>query len=348
MEKERESSIELLRIIAICGVVVLHYNSYGGGFANVLPGTINQAILYGAEGLFCCAVNLFVLITGFFSCTTQKRSTSKAIGLLIQVSIFLAASYLYGAFRSDTFSLKGFLETILPVNYFVVLYVALYLISPYINIILKKLSKRQLMHFAAVLIVLFSVWPTLVDILECFVGPKDGLSTIALEGSGFGYTIVNFVLMYIIGATIRLLDIKIRKGYAFILVVACAMILAFWGSKMTGVVWAYCNPIVILEAMGVFLLFKGISFKSGFINKLSKASFTCFLFHMYMLDFYQIPDAVQKSGLFLVGHIFITCISIYLVSWIVYLIYSLITKPLMKFVDYVCERLKLNYTIDVS
>lgn len=45
--KVRDSNIELLRILAIMGVVVLHYNNWniGGGSRYVEAGSVNQTVL---------------------------------------------------------------------------------------------------------------------------------------------------------------------------------------------------------------------------------------------------------------------------------------------------------------
>ena len=51
---KRNSSIELLRIISMIGVVILHYNnaSMGGALGMVLDGSSNQYYLYLIESLF--------------------------------------------------------------------------------------------------------------------------------------------------------------------------------------------------------------------------------------------------------------------------------------------------------
>lgn len=76
---QRASNIEVLRIIAACGVVVLHYNnvSMGGGFAHVEAGSANQYVLYFSESIFICAVNLFVMVSAYFLCMTNKRKLIK-------------------------------------------------------------------------------------------------------------------------------------------------------------------------------------------------------------------------------------------------------------------------------
>ena len=65
MKKERQSNIELLRMLAIMGVVILHYNNqyFGAAFELVQPETVNYYILSVLESLSICAVDLFILIS---------------------------------------------------------------------------------------------------------------------------------------------------------------------------------------------------------------------------------------------------------------------------------------------
>lgn len=76
MAKERNSSIELLRIIAIMGVVGLHYNNatIGGGFRYVREYSVNQLYLYFTDNIFVSAVNVFIIISSFFYAVHKKDS----------------------------------------------------------------------------------------------------------------------------------------------------------------------------------------------------------------------------------------------------------------------------------
>lgn len=68
----------------------------------------------------------------------------------------------------------------------------------------KTVENQVIKKFVWVLLLIFSVYPTIVDIAQEIVGDEYiGLSTIGAYGSQWGYTIVNFTLMYIIGAYIR-------------------------------------------------------------------------------------------------------------------------------------------------
>ncbi|MBQ8084725.1 MAG: hypothetical protein IJ232_01300, partial [Lachnospiraceae bacterium] len=207
MMKERQSNIELLRIVAIIGVIVLHYNnpSIGGGIAYAQEGSINYYILYFLESLFACGVDLFIIISGYFMCTSYKKNMWRLVELIVQVIIFREALYLVRvAFKSELFSIRGIVSAFIPANYFVILYGVVFILSPYINFLLNRLSEKCFHTLMIVSICLFSVYPTLIDILGEIRGePFRGLSSIGMYGSQWGYSAINFLLMYLVGAYLR-------------------------------------------------------------------------------------------------------------------------------------------------
>ena len=175
-----------------------------------------------------------------------------------------------------------------------------------------------------------------------------GLCTLGTNGSGQGYTFVNFALMYLIGASLRLLDIRIKKRYSLSGIILLSALLALAG-KFTNVdqyAWAYCNPLVIALAVAIFLLFREFTIRSRVINFLAKGSFTCFLLHMFFLPHYRIPQAVQSSALFLIGHILFTTITIYLLCFVAYLIYDFLSKPIIRLIDLLFQKMKLTILVE--
>ena len=170
-----------------------------------------------------------------------------------------------------------------------------------------------------------------------------GLNTVSAYGDSWGYTIVNFILMYIIGAYIRLEEIHIKKRCCLPVIALLTILLAYTGSLSSGgYAWSYCNPLVIAQASAVFLLFRDIKIKSRIINELAKGAFTCFLFHGFVLPRFGAQIAATKSTLYLLGHILFTCVSIYLLSWVLFKIYHFITRPIIELLDRICDRLRLN------
>lgn len=335
----RDSGIELLRILSAIGVVVLHYNG-NFAFSLVEKWSINSYILLLLEGLFICAVNIFILISGYFLSSTPKRKTVKVLELIIQVIVMSLGLYIGASAMSSSFSFKSALVAAIPNNYFVTLYITLYLVSPYINIALNRLSDKSLISMTALFFFLFSIWPTLLDIIGLSAGHVfSGLYTTNTDGSQLGYSIINFVLMYLIGAFIRRKNITLAKHLCTIFLIICVSVLLGLQLLLPQVARSYCNPLVILVAVFAFLLFKQFTFKSRIVNRLSKASFTCFLIHTVFLSFIGIERFVNASPLYLVLHIILSATVIFLISFAVWTIYDFITRPFFGFLSHKLTRI---------
>lgn len=336
----RESEIELLRILTMCGVIILHYNNgdIGGGFSYVKSGSLNYYFLFWLESLCICAVNLFLLISGYFLCVTQKRKVIKPLELILQVMLFSGVMYLVTAISgSDTITVRGFLLSLVPNNYFVILYAAVYIISPYLNILLKKLSHNQWNKFMITMMVLFSIWPTLVDLTgEVMETEWIGLSTVGMYGSQWGYSVVNFILLYIVGAYLRMHGPgreNESKKVLFISILLCTVILTGWSLLYGNSAREYCNPLIIIEAAAIFLLFRQLHFYNRKVNILAESCFTCFILQNYILGNIRIGDAVQKAFYKMVLHLILSIICIYGICWCISFIYSFIMSPVYKRID---------------
>ncbi len=350
MKKQmRDSNIELLRIVAMLGVIVLHFNGgYGNALELVNDGTINSYILQFLESLFIPAVNIFILVSGYFLCNSYERPITKALYLIIQVMIFRVGVYLAGCvIEKSGFSIGSTLFALLPINYYVILYVVLYFISPYINLCLKRMSKKQRNIMMVVTVLLFSVWPTLVDVIEEVIGQElAGLNTIGLEGDQSGYTIVNFILLYLIGAYLKIEEIKWSKLKSIFVIVGCAILLSLWQLVLPKTAWMYCNPLVILEAVAFFLLFKHISLKSNVVNVLSKGVFTCFLLHDQFFRFLPIETFINAPVWKLLLFLCVVAVAIYVVCVGVHYLYfvfeNYVLKNILKFLNKVVLSVEPN------
>lgn len=343
--KERRSNIELLRIIAILGVVVLHYNhpQMGGGIAYVEKNSINFYVLYSLESLFACCVNLFILISGYFLSTSKKRNIWKPIELIVQVILFNLIIFTGRCIVGNTtFSIQGLIMAILPNNYFIILYCVLYFASLFLNKLVDSLSCEGFKKLIVFSVVTFSIYPTIVDVISEVRGePVRGLSSIGLYGSQYGYSVVNFILMYLIGA-------YIRKGYAkisawrtkrlVICLLGCVVVTLLWARMNDEIgffeersAWEYCNPIVVLEAVILFLLFEKMNIKTNrVINKLSEGAFSVFLLHGIILPYIRVAKFVNSNVALMMLHLVISCIIIYIVCWFVHVLYHYIIDRIWK------------------
>ena len=334
-KSNRKSNIELLRILSMLGVIILHYNNktIGGGLQYVTDNSVNYYILMVLESLCICAVDLFMLISGYFSCLGKKSTFNKPFALIAQVVIFSFAWNLFTGAVKGTLTIKSLISSLVPANYFVVLYITVYLLSPYLNLLYERITK----NFVVLIFALFSVYPTIVEVFSQITGGDWlGLSTIGMYGSQWGYQIVNFIMMYFFGMYIRknieqLKNIKLRKlifalgGIVLLITVwACVSEMIGYNRNMA---WIYCNPLVVIEASVIFMIFEKIDMgKVKWINQFSAACFTVFLTHGYFITHIKIDWAVRQNPMIMIGHIILCSVLIYLICFMAYKVYDFIWK----------------------
>lgn len=206
--KKRESGIELLRIILMIGVIILHINSkdIGSALYLVYKYSVSWYLLIFLENIFIYAVDIFIIISGYFLCKSNKRSLIKVIELFLELFfIRLTKYFVMIILGKEIFSISHLLSLFIPNSYFVVLYSVLYIISPYINITINKFNKKSdLKRLLIILIIVFCVWNTLGNIFQNITQKSYmGLSTIGAWGSQQGFNIVNFIILYVVGGIFK-------------------------------------------------------------------------------------------------------------------------------------------------
>ena len=139
MRGERDSSIELYRILATLSVLIAHWNGwFVGGFldASVFFQEFSSfrcgQLIIGA----CCAccINCFLLISGYFSIRLRTVSIIRYI-ILLQ-GIFVPFYLLYCVIGEGSFSFYSLIGSAFSVTkggYFIQDYFILMLLSPILN-----------------------------------------------------------------------------------------------------------------------------------------------------------------------------------------------------------------------
>ncbi|MDO4973581.1 MAG: acyltransferase [Eubacteriales bacterium] len=327
MKNQRSSNIELLRLLCMLGVIFLHYYNAGMGGASkyVAAGSINDIVLRSMESFFICAVDVFVMISGYFLSQANKRTVGRALNLLIQTSIYRILYYFVDLLlHHKSFRWLSLLYMMLPMNWFVMLYVTLYLISPLLNHAFS-LTKQK----TAVLLVicLFSCFPTIADSMSALMKTNlSTFSTISMYGNNRGYTITNFCMCYLIGAYLRQNSFSgIRKPalVGILLLTTCTLVL--WSKKDGSTAWAYYNPVIIVHAAALILLF--LKFEMGcrpVINELSGAAFSVYILHPWFLHMYNTEPNVNGSVFKMLLHILFTVFSIAVMSYAADKVYKLL------------------------
>ena len=333
--KTRNSSIELLRTFAILGVVVLHYN--GNVALNlVTDGSIQQSVLLAFESLFLCAVNTFILISGYFLSNSTQRHWVKVVQLLCQVMVLGVVRYGFSVLLAGGgFSLSSLVSSIIPNNWFVTLYLTLYIVSPDLNLLRERLNKKQMGILLIIALFLFSVWPTVLDAIHHIMGQFfNGMYPLSMGGNMGGYTIVQFGLMYLIGAYLRRFGdhIRIRSHWVALIFFGGVGTLTLWQMVEPTSARSYSNPLIILMAVCAFLLFSRIQIQSKVINRIAQGAFACYILHDVFLPYVGIEQVIGGNPLLLMGHIMVCALGIYLISFGVDFLYGLVSRPILAWV----------------
>jgi len=159
--------MDLERVILIFMVIVLHYNNraMGGALTYGYVGGVVEALVRFSESLCICAVNAFLLLSGYFAAGGYSAGLNfkKAVWLLASCSFYRVVGYTIYALRiTGDFSFRTFVAYIIPSNWYVCLFVAVLLLSPYINRLMGLLGEKSRREFIAVLSILFCVIPSVV------------------------------------------------------------------------------------------------------------------------------------------------------------------------------------------
>ena len=339
--KERASNLELLRILAALFVIILHYNnaSLGKAFSYTESMPQHYQVLLILEILSICAVNIFVMISGYFLCTSTRAQVWKVIRLYIDVIFIAVLQYaLYRFFGIRNIRIVTFMKQFIPLTWYVAVYSGLYLLHPYLNLMLKNRSRSQTRVMLLVFFFVCSLWPSGVEFASKALSfSPDSLSPISASGSGDGYTLVNFILMYLLGAYFRLHERKespmkgIRTGlFTFSICVAVNLVC---GNFFLGRAISYCNPLVIIQAVAIFIVFFNIKIQSKIVNALASCAFGVYLMHSFFLPWCQIEKYVTGSLWTIPVHAIICAVLIYAVCALIYGAYQKLFAPVFSWLQ---------------
>jgi len=225
-------------------------------------------------------INCFVLITGYYMCTSTIR-ISKLIKLILEVLFYNLLIYLLFVLTGYTeFSFSGFFTDLLPVKSvytnFISCYILFYLFIPYINKLIRAMEEK---HHLGLLILLGGIYVILGTL------PK---ITVAMNYVSW------FTFVYLLASYFRLYKEKWifnRRLWGILFIATYVMSVAsigvgLYASSHFGMRLIYyfledSNKILsILLATSFFFLFLNVRVRySRCINRIAKTTFGVLLIH---------------------------------------------------------------------
>lgn len=291
-EKKRMANLELLRCVAMMMVIVLHYLGKSGLLADLTGESLGDVgtAAWLLEAFCIVAVNVYMLISGYFLCTTSFK-LSRLIQLLIQIWLY---SVIFGVLGAATgiiaetpVDIHYFLTLIFPVSmehyWFLTAYVYLYLLLPFVGAAVKRMTKQQMQIVIALLLITFCALKSILPL--------------RLEMDEKGYDCLWYLCVFVTAAYIRRFGVRFleKRGRAIFLYAACCL-LAFAGTmalhffyvrtgslgRMTGMCLEYNHIFPFLAALGLFRFFAGMEPKGRIarvINRIAPYTLGVYLLH---------------------------------------------------------------------
>lgn len=190
--RTRQSNIELLRLVCIFLIICVHFTGLSvmqyshnwqcqSGLLTLIPYLIN--------GISLCAVNTFVLISGYFSIRPSVRSFCNLYltcafyaGLLYTINLYFTDSHINRWCIYNTIMPFGLFESSSG-WWFLPNYMILYLLSPFLNRVIDNLSRKELRISLLLLcvIIFYFGWYR------------------QMKWAEGGFNFVNFIFLYFIG-----------------------------------------------------------------------------------------------------------------------------------------------------
>jgi hypothetical protein len=335
--KERDSNIELLRIVAMILVMVVHASFLAIGApknVDAMSEPLSVFVRFFVEAVSVVCVNVFVLISGWYGINVK---INKLCGFIFQVLFF--SCLIYGAFLIYNFNSYfncNCLGTVFLIHssdyWFIKAYLGLLLLSPILNTFISNVSEKRLRYF----LLFFYLFQTLYGWLSIYGAQW-------FEG---GYSAMSFVGLYMLARYLHLYPVRKLDNTAsvnFVLFFSIAIFLAivaffvtYLGYPVSGRLFTYTNPLVILESLFLLFAFCKIKFCSKAINWIAASCLAVYLLHaneLFLRPYYGkiikywfLNENTFFFWIYTIGFMFILFISAILIDKIRIWFWKIISK----------------------
>ena len=322
-EGQRNSSIELLRIIAMFMILMHHFVVHNGYDELNLPlgpeRIFFQLVMAGGGKV---GVVIFFSISAWFFLDREQtiKSNLKRVWIMERELLFwsLALMMFYLVFDRADLGPKLMVRSLVPLStgiwWYATAYAIFLMLLPFLSKGLKVLSREYHLALAATVLVIWG----LTSFIPGMIGINDGFF-----GFIYLFILISAYKWYMEPFTTRQVWLMIGTGLGFFLLYTCASItLSLLGYDMGIYITGDWKLPVIMVGFGMFLLFDRVTFHNRTINRIAQSAFAVYLITDYaasrklfwvklfnLQDLYQQPFAIlQILGILLT--IYAICILI--------------------------------------
>lgn len=280
----RNYGIDVLRILSMLFVVVLHVLGHGGILKSELS-FAQFSLVWFLEIMAYPAVNCFVLISGYVGYRENQvyPKLRNFLSLFFNVLFYsVAITALFRIFAPEHLEANAMIQSFLPVTtgqyWFFTAYFGLFLLSPFLNMVVCRSAFRD----AVIFLMVFAFF-SMVTVLRDVFYMKNG------------YSLIWFILLYLAGAFIKKYRFEELLSGRIWLALTFAALLITWVSKVCPALSAipligsrfallisYTSPTVVVMAVGLLCAFsraKCFAALAAPITFFSTSAFSVYLIH---------------------------------------------------------------------
>ena len=312
--KDRNSKLDLLRIISAIAVVLLHVSAQ---YTDSLPvNTTDFGIAVAFNSLTRFAVPVFVMISGELFLNTQKTISVKKIwihNILRLAIVFTVWSFLYYVFQSVyfwhfDFYRQGIVRTLVGIVYatkhlwFLYMIAGLYALTPILKEWLSKAEEKNVRYFIDIFFI-FQIARTTLQVLinKSLTDEISSILTITELTGYLGY--------YVLGFYLSKYGVPKRTKAAMYVLLPIGIIanatLSILISRLNGVyspgIYDSFGVFTFFNCVALYLLAEAVAgklkFKTSIVANLAKDTFGVYLVHIMIWDIVkeELPDGVFGS-----------------------------------------------------
>jgi len=345
-KQPRELNVELLRIILMIMIVCHHFLMRGRGLHLLYTSGSTHIDNNALHGLFIdsfliMTVNCFIFISGYYGIKFRIRTI---LSLLIQaITYSIVIDVVYDVFTDGDLSMDLVWNGLMSIPngqwWFITAYFFLYLLSPFLNLPKKYLTKFQFLYILGVL--------TLINFIVGFTLDPSALGVLN------GYSLFSFICLYFYGQAFNgYLDFKKGKLFYFSVYLICSLLiftmffvsLKYFSVDLAWTAFSYNNPLVLISAISFFFFFKNLKISFTQISFFSSSVLAVYLIHEHPVSAELLTQNLNKIATrYLIGNVYFTffliAIVLFLCCTVVEKIRLAITEPAL---NYLMKKFKLD------
>ncbi len=326
---KRNAAADIIRCLAFYSVVSVHFFLRSGFYGNTVTGEKMMLMVF-MRSFFIICVPLYMILSGYLMKNkTLTIGYYKKIGktyltyvLAALCCITYSAMFLKQAWSLKRIVLAIFEFTAAPYAWYVEMYLGIFLIIPFLNILYNNIPTQNWKKVLLLVMVILTSFPAVLNVynfnsLEWWLQPSS--SRIYSQIIPAWWTTLYPVTYYFIGCYLSEFGLKIKKSINLIFIAltwVASSIYTYWRSYKSTFIWGdwcdYESIFNVILASLIFVFFINLNY-DNFSPKLSalfkKVSALCFGSYLvswifdkilYTILIEKVPEMTDRLGYYFI------------------------------------------------